>query len=63
MFFVTAKETDTIENLLRKYKSKYKQLSLIKTIRQRSRYEKPSMQRRKEVLKAIYRERYLAAQR
>ena len=63
MFIITAKESDTVENLLRKYKSKYKQLGVMKAVRKRAYYQKPSIKRRKEVLKAISKERYLQALR
>jgi small subunit ribosomal protein S21 len=45
-----------LEKALKKLKSKFKQTKVVEELRQRQSFEKPSVTRRKEVLKAKYRQ-------
>ena len=48
---------DSIEKALKQYKRKVKQTGILKEVRQRKQYEKPSVKRRTEVLKAVYKQK------
>lgn len=58
MLIITAKEKENIERILKKYKKKVEKVGLIKEIRKRIEYKKPSTRRREEISKAIYRDRF-----
>lgn len=44
----------TIEQALKQYKNKHNKLGIVKELRDRQTYTKPSVKRRSEVLKAIH---------
>ena len=54
MLRVIIKEGDTIENGLKQFKRKVMNTKLIKELRGRQEFEKPSVTRRKKTLKARY---------
>lgn len=57
MLIVEVKEGESIERALRRYKRKYRDSKMIREMRKRRQYTKPSVQRRKEIQKAVYREK------
>ncbi len=56
MIIVEVRENESIERALKKYKMKYNRSGLIRELRQRQHYTKPSVRRRNEMLKAVYRQ-------
>jgi small subunit ribosomal protein S21 len=57
MIYIEIKdEKGGLEKALKKLKSKFKQTKVVEELRQRQSFEKPSVTRRKEVLKAKYRQ-------
>jgi small subunit ribosomal protein S21 len=54
MLVITNKDCDTVDKLLKKYKKKFEKAQTVKELRSRQAYVKPSVVRRKEILKAIY---------
>ncbi|MCB9282858.1 MAG: 30S ribosomal protein S21 [Lewinellaceae bacterium] len=56
MLIINVKENETIERALKRYKRKYQKSGVLKEIRSRRYFEKPSVSRRTEYLKAVYRE-------
>lgn len=52
----TIKEGESIEKALKKYKKKLDKIRLIKELRDRQQYIKPSVIKRNQVIKAYYRE-------
>ncbi|MFT7612184.1 MAG: small subunit ribosomal protein S21 [Parvicellaceae bacterium] len=54
MLIIPVKEGDSIERALKKYKKKFEKTGVIKELRARQYFEKPSVSRREEVLKAAY---------
>jgi small subunit ribosomal protein S21 len=54
MIIVPVKEGDNIDKSLKKLKRKFEKTGVIKQLRERQRFTKPSVQRREEKLKAIY---------
>ncbi len=56
MLIVEVKENETIDKALKRYKRKYQRSQVIKELRRRQHFTKPSVKRRNEVLKAQYKE-------
>ncbi|MBT8326855.1 MAG: 30S ribosomal protein S21 [Bacteroidia bacterium] len=56
MLLINLKETDTIDKALKKYKKKFEKTGVIKQLRERQQFTKPSIKRRKQVIKAKYKE-------
>lgn len=54
MLIITTKDCDTVDKLLKKYKKKFEKTQTVKELRSRQAFIKPSILRRKEVLKAVY---------
>ncbi|OYT14250.1 MAG: 30S ribosomal protein S21 [Bacteroidetes bacterium 4572_114] len=54
MIIVPVKEGENIERALKKYKRKFEKTGVVKELRQRQKYTKPSIVKREEKLKAIY---------
>lgn len=54
MLVVSVKEGESIERALKRYKRKYDRTGVSKEVRSRKQFIKPSVGRRKEVLKAAY---------
>lgn len=54
MIIIDVKERESIDKALRRYKRKSQQIGVIKELRKRKNYIKPSIERRKEMLKAAY---------
>lgn len=59
MLIIDVKENDSIDKALKRYKRKYQRVGILKELRNRKEFTKPSVQRREEKLDAIYREAYL----
>lgn len=56
MLIVDVKDSESIDKALKKYKKKYEKAGILRELRDRQAFIKPSVRRRKEVLKAAYRE-------
>ena len=54
MIIVDAKKYGSIEQALKAYKNKHNKLGIVKELRDRQTFTKPSVKRRAEVLKAEY---------
>jgi len=54
MLRVIVKDGDTIEKALKQFKRKTMNTKLVKELRSRQEFEKPSVTRRKKKLKALY---------
>jgi len=57
MLIINVKEEESIDRALKRYKRKYQSTGVIKQIRKRKNFIKPSVVRRNEVLNAEYRQR------
>jgi len=57
MLIVQLKEGDNIEKALKKYKKKYEKTGVVKQLRQRTKFTKPSVRRREQVIKAVYKQK------
>ena len=54
MLIIDVKEGESIDRALKKYKRKFERSGVIKELRRRKHFTKPSVLRRAEVLKAVY---------
>jgi small subunit ribosomal protein S21 len=54
MIIVPIKEGENIERALKKFKRKFEKTGVVKELRSRQAFQKPSMRKREEVKKAIY---------
>ncbi|MAR68093.1 MAG: 30S ribosomal protein S21 [Crocinitomicaceae bacterium] len=57
MLIIPVKEGDSIERALKKYKKKFEKVRMVKELRARQYFEKPSVTRREEILKAAYKQK------
>lgn len=57
MLVIEVKDNENIDRALKRYKRKYRDTQIIKEIRKRQEFTKPSVRRRNERLKAVYRKR------
>ncbi|MBM3417516.1 MAG: 30S ribosomal protein S21 [Bacteroidetes bacterium] len=62
MLIIPIKEGENIEKALKKYKKKYEKTNVMKELRNRKEFEKPSVSRRQEVIKAAYKQRMQSQQ-
>ncbi|MEZ4906310.1 MAG: 30S ribosomal protein S21 [Saprospiraceae bacterium] len=60
MLIINIKDEESIDRALKRYKRKVQSTKLIKELRNRKNFEKPSVKRRNEILNATYREKYIA---
>ena len=54
MIIVPGKEGENIEKALKKFKRKFERTGIVKELRSRQAFEKPSVTNRKKMIKAIY---------
>lgn len=54
MIIVPVKENETIDKALKKFKKKFEKTGVVKQLRARQAFEKPSITRRTTVKKAVY---------
>ena len=62
MLIVEVTENETIDRALKKYKRKFNQAGVLKELRKRKHFVKPSVKRRAEVLKAVYKQKMYGEQ-
>lgn len=54
MIIVSVKDGETIDRALKKFKKKFEKVGVIKELRRRQAFEKPSVVMRQEKLHAVY---------
>lgn len=57
MLVINIKEGESIDRALKRYKRKFRSTRLLKEIRRRKNFVKPSVERRNEILNAEYRKK------
>ena len=57
MLIIDSKDCENIDKALKKYKKKFEKSKVLLQLRERQAFTKPSVQRRTEVLKAVYRQK------
>ena len=54
MIVVKLKEGENIEKALKKFKRKFEKTGVVKELRNRQAFEKPSVAKRKKMMRAVY---------
>jgi small subunit ribosomal protein S21 len=62
MIIVQVKEGDNLEKSINAFKKKFQRIGIVKELRLRKVYNKPSVVRRQKKLKAILRQKYVDSQ-
>ena len=62
MLIIPIKEGENIDRALKKYKKKYEKTNVIKELRKRKEFEKPSISRSQQVIRAAYKQRMQSAE-
>jgi len=57
MLIVDARESESIDRALKKYKKKFEKAGILRELRNRQTFTKKSVERRNEVLRAAYHEK------
>ncbi|MBK6362931.1 MAG: 30S ribosomal protein S21 [Saprospiraceae bacterium] len=56
MLIIHIKDDESIDRALKRYKRKFQSVGLVKELRNRKHFVKPSVERRNEILSAAYRQ-------
>jgi small subunit ribosomal protein S21 len=62
MLIIPVKEGENIERALKKYKKKFEKTGVMRQLRSRKEFEKPSVRLRQQKIKAAYRQRLISAE-
>ena len=54
MIIVQVKEGENIEKALKKFKRKFEKTGIVRELRSRQAFQKPSVTKRKKMMKAVY---------
>jgi small subunit ribosomal protein S21 len=57
MIIINIKENESIDKALKRFKKKFEKTGVLKELRSRTSFQKPSVRRRSEIIRAAYRER------
>ncbi len=57
MIVINIKENESIDKALKRFKKKFEKTGVLRELRARTAFEKPSVRRRSEIIRAAYRER------
>jgi small subunit ribosomal protein S21 len=60
MIIINVKENESIDKALKRFKKKFERTGVLKELRARSYYEKKSVKRRNEIIRAAYRQNLFA---
>jgi small subunit ribosomal protein S21 len=60
MLIIDSKDCENLDKALKKYKRKFEKSRTLQQLRRRQSFTKPSISRRTEVLKAVYRQELLS---
>lgn len=57
MLIINIKENESIDKALKRFKKKFEKTGVLRELRSRTSFEKPSVRRRGQVLKAVYKQK------
>ncbi|HRS19182.1 MAG TPA: 30S ribosomal protein S21 [Bacteroidales bacterium] len=57
MIIVPIKEGENIDRALKKFKRKFEKTGIVKELRNRQAFTKPSIKRREQIIKAVYKQK------
>lgn len=61
MLVINIKENESIDKALKRFKKKFEKTGVLRELRSRTSFEKPSVRRRGTVLKAVYKQKLYAS--
>ena len=56
MLVITIKENESIDKALKRFKKKFERTGVLRELRRRSAFMKPSVSRRNQVIRAVYKQ-------
>ena len=56
MLIIDTRDSESLDKALKKYKKKFEKAGILKQLKSRQAFTKPSVKRRGEILKAVYRD-------
>lgn len=62
MLIIPVKEGENIERAIKKYKKKFEKTKVMRELRSRKEFVKPSILKRQEIIKASYKQRMQSAE-
>jgi small subunit ribosomal protein S21 len=62
MLIIPIKEGENIEKALKKYKKKFEKTNVMKQLRARKEFEKPSVTKRQQVIRAAYKQHLISSE-
>ncbi len=62
MIIINIKDNESIDKALKRFKKKFEKTGVLKELRARTSFEKPSITRRTQIIKATYREKMRRAE-
>ncbi len=62
MLIISIKENESIDKALKRFKKKFEKTGVLRELRSRTSFEKPSVRRRGQVLKAVYRQKQFVSE-
>ena len=62
MLIINIKENESIDKALKRFKKKFEKTGVLKALRERTAFTKPSVRRRGEIIKAAYRQKQYASE-
>ena len=57
MLIIDVKDSESIDRALKKYKRKFERAGVLRELRKRKHFVKPSIEKRAELLKAVYKQK------
>jgi small subunit ribosomal protein S21 len=61
MLIINIKENESIDKALKRFKKKFEKTGILRELRSRTSFEKPSVSRRNQILRAAYRQKQYAS--
>ncbi|HEX8547530.1 MAG TPA: 30S ribosomal protein S21 [Cytophagaceae bacterium] len=62
MIIINIKDNESVDKALKRFKKKFERTGVLKELRARSYFEKPSITRRSEKIRAAYRQKMFATE-
>lgn len=62
MIIINIKDNESIDKALKRFKKKFEKTGVLRELRSRSAFQKPSIKRRQEVIRAAYRQKMQVAE-
>ncbi|MCB0487666.1 MAG: 30S ribosomal protein S21 [Cyclobacteriaceae bacterium] len=61
MLIINVKENESIDKALKRFKKKFEKTGVLRELRSRTAFEKPSVTRRNEIIRAAYKQKMYAS--